>query len=72
MAARTIRKVKYGKTERRSFAQVNEVIDMPYLIEVQKASYDEFLKHGIAEVFEDFSPITDFAGKIELYPCNGS
>ncbi len=67
MAARTIRKVKYGKTERRSFAQVNEVIDMPYLIEVQKASYDEFLKHGIAEVFEDFSPITDFAGKIELY-----
>ena len=54
MAARTIRKVKYGKTERRSFAQVNEVIDMPYLIEVQKASYYEFLKHGIAEVFEDF------------------
>ena len=67
MAARTIRKVKYGKTERRSFAQVNEVIDMPYLIEVQKASYEDFLQHGIAEVFEDFSPITDFSGKIELY-----
>lgn len=67
MAARTIRKVKYGKTERRSFAQINEVIDMPYLIEVQKASYEEFLSHGIKEVFEDFSPITDFSGKIELY-----
>lgn len=67
MAARTIKKVKYGKTERRSFAQINEVIDMPYLIEVQKASYEEFLSHGIKEVFEDFSPITDFSGKIELY-----
>ncbi len=67
MAARTIRKVKYGKTERRSFAQVSEVIEMPYLIEVQKSSYADFLKHGIAEVFEDFSPITDFSGKIELY-----
>ena len=67
MAARTIRKVKYAKTERRSFAQVNQVIDMPYLIEVQKSSYEDFLQHGIAEVFEDFSPITDFSGKIELY-----
>ena len=67
MAARTIKKVKYGKTERRSFAQVSEVIDMPYLIEVQKSSYEDFLQHGIAEVFEDFSPITDFSGKIELY-----
>lgn len=70
MAARTIKKVKYGKTERRSFAQVSEVIDMPYLIEVQKSSYEDFLQHGIAEVFEDFSPITDFSGKIELYFLN--
>lgn len=67
MAARTIRKVKYGKTERHSFAQIQEVIDMPYLIEVQKKSYQDFLDHGIDEVFKDFSPITDFSGRIELY-----
>ncbi len=67
MSARTIRKVKYGKTERRSFAQIQEVIDMPYLIEVQKKSYQDFLDYGIDEVFKDFSPITDFSGRIELY-----
>ena len=54
MSARTIRKVKYGKTERHSFAQVQEVIDMPYLIEVQKKSYADFLEHGIDEVLKDF------------------
>ncbi|MCI8413703.1 MAG: DNA-directed RNA polymerase subunit beta [Clostridia bacterium] len=67
MAERTIRTVKYGNTERKSFAQIHEVIDMPYLIEVQKASYEEFLKHGIDEVFKDFSPITDFSNRIELH-----
>ena len=67
MSERTIKKVKYGNTERRSFAQISEVIDMPYLIEVQKSSYDEFLKNGIAEVFKDFSPITDFSNRIELH-----
>ncbi len=67
MSERTIKKVRYGNTERRSFAQINEVIDMPYLIEVQKSSYDEFLNNGIAEVFKDFSPITDFSNRIELH-----
>ena len=67
MAERTIKTVKYGNTERKSFAQIQEVIDMPYLIEVQKASYDEFLKNGIDEVFKDFSPITDFSNRIELH-----
>ncbi len=67
MAERTIRTVKYGNTERKSFAQIQEAIDMPYLIEVQKASYDEFLKNGIDEVFKDFSPITDFSNRIELH-----
>lgn len=36
MAERTIKTVKYGNTERKSFAQIQEVIDMPYLIEVQR------------------------------------
>ena len=67
MAERKIRKVKYGNTERRSFAQVDEVIDMPNLIEVQKTSYNDFLERGIGEVFRDFSPITDFSGRIELH-----
>ena len=67
MSVRTIRKVKYGNTERRSFAQVREVCEMPYLVEVQKNSYNEFLKTGIGEVFKDFSPIRDFSGKMELW-----
>ena len=64
---RTIKKVKYGNTERRSFQEIKDVLPIPYLIEVQKNSYDEFLKTGIGEVFRDFSPITDFAGKVELH-----
>ena len=67
MSERTIKKVKYGNTERYSFAQIQEVIDMPQLIEVQKSSYADFLEHGIDEVFKDFSPITDFSGRIELH-----
>ena len=67
MAERTIKKVKYGNTERRSFAQVKEVCEMPYLAEIQKSSYKEFLKTGIGEVFKDFSPIRDFSNKLELY-----
>ena len=67
MAERRIRTVRYGNTERRSFAQVDEVIDMPNLIEVQKKSYNEFIEHGIGEVFEEFSPITDFAGRQPLH-----
>ncbi len=67
MSVRTIRKVKYGNTERRSFAQVHEVCEMPYLVEVQKNSYNEFLKNGIGEVFKDFSPIRDFSNKMELW-----
>ena len=65
MAERKIRKVMYGNTERHSFAQVDEVIGMPNLIEVQKKSYNDFLERGIGEVFRDFSPITDFSGRIE-------
>ncbi|MBR2988955.1 MAG: DNA-directed RNA polymerase subunit beta [Clostridia bacterium] len=66
MSERTIRKVKYGKTERRSFAQVREVCEMPYLVEVQKASYKEFIESGIGEVLKDYSPIRDYSNKMEL------
>jgi len=58
---------KYGKTERRKFGKINEVIDIPDLVEIQKDSYRMFKEEGIAEIFEDFSPITDFSDHFELY-----
>ena len=61
---------KYGKTERRKFGKINEVIDIPDLVEIQKASYDAFIKEGISEVFEDFMPITDYSDHYELYFLN--
>ncbi len=61
-----IHKIMCGKTERWTFSKIKPILDMPYLIEVQKNSYDAFIKDGIREVFEDFSPITDFSGKFEL------
>ena len=61
-----IHKIMCGKTERWSFSKIKPILDMPYLIEVQKESYDAFVRDGIREVFEDFSPITDYSGKFEL------
>ena len=61
-----VHEVKYGTTTRKSFARIEEVIDMPYLIEVQKDSYDKFLASGIKEVLDDYSPITDYTGRLEL------
>ena len=58
---------KYGKTERRKFGKINEVIDIPDLVEIQRSSYDAFMNEGIAEVFEDFMPITDYSDHYELY-----
>ncbi len=59
-------KIKCGKTERETFSKIKHIIDMPNLIEVQKKSYDTFIERGIKEVFSDFSPITDYSGKLEL------
>ncbi len=58
---------KYGKIERRKFGSINEVIDIPNLVEIQKESYDAFITEGISEIFEDYSPITDFSDHFELY-----
>ncbi len=58
---------KYGKNERRKFGKINEVIDIPDLVEIQKDSYKSFIEEGIGEVFEDFSPITDYSDRFELY-----
>ncbi len=61
---------KYGKTERRKFGKINEVIEIPDLVEIQKASYNSFIQEGITEVFEDFMPITDYSDHYELYFLN--
>ena len=57
---------KYGKTERRKFGNIDEVIEIPDLVEIQKDSYNTFIEEGIGEVFEDFSPITDYSDHFEL------
>ena len=67
MADRKITKVKFGNTERMSFAQIREVIDMPDLVEVQKKSYNDFIDNGIREVLRDCSPITDYSNRVELF-----
>ena len=61
-----IKTVRYGNHDRKSFSKTKEVLPLPNLIEVQKSSYQNFLDHGIREVFEDFSPIEDFAGHFRL------
>ena len=61
-----MRPVKAGKNVRMSFSRRNEVLEMPNLIEIQKSSYQWFLDEGLKEVFEDISPIADFAGHLSL------
>lgn len=58
--------VSVGKRVRYSYAKINEVLDMPNLIEIQKNSYDWFLKEGLQEIFHDISPIQDFTGNLVL------
>ncbi|MFO7635821.1 MAG: DNA-directed RNA polymerase subunit beta [Clostridia bacterium] len=58
--------IKLGKKERMSFSKINEVLEMPNLIEVQKKSYQWFLEEGLKEVFKDVSPITDYTGNLVL------
>ena len=53
-----VKPVQLGKTERMSFSRIDEVIDMPNLIEVQKNSYQWFLKEGLKEVFRDISTLS--------------
>ncbi|MBP1543122.1 MAG: DNA-directed RNA polymerase subunit beta, partial [Oscillospiraceae bacterium] len=61
-----VKPVQLGKNTRMSFSKINEVIEMPNLIGIQKDSYEWFLSEGIKEVFKDVSPITDSNGKFEL------
>ncbi len=58
--------IKVGKDLRMSFSEAKDVLEMPNLIEIQKNSYNWFLTDGLKEVFDDISPITDFAGHLSL------
>ncbi len=61
-----MRPVPAGKSLRMSFSRQKEVLEMPNLIEIQKNSYQLFLEEGLKEVFDDISPIADFAGHLSL------
>ncbi|WP_409252525.1 DNA-directed RNA polymerase subunit beta [Bacillus sp. SCS-153A] len=59
--------VQYGRhRQRRSFARISEVLDLPNLIEIQTSSYQWFLDEGLREMFRDISPIEDFTGNLSL------
>ncbi len=58
--------VMLGRKERQTYSQINEVAEMPNLIQIQTQSYNWFLEEGLREVFEDISPIQDYANNLVL------
>lgn len=58
--------VQYGRRTRRSYARINEVLEVPNLIEIQQKSYEKFLESDLLELFQDISPIQDFTGNLSL------
>ena len=61
-----VKPVKLGRNTRMSFSKINEVMQMPNLIEIQKNSYQWFLNEGLKEVFRDVADITDYSGNLVL------
>ena len=57
---------KLGKTTRLSFSKINEALEMPNLIEVQRKSFEWFCREGMMEVLRDFSPINDYSGNLSI------
>ncbi len=64
--SRNLSEIQCGKIKRKTFSKIKEAIELPYLVKIQKDSYDAFIKEGIGEVLEDFSPITDYSDHFEL------
>ncbi|MGI6039441.1 MAG: DNA-directed RNA polymerase subunit beta [Eubacteriales bacterium] len=58
--------LRFGRTIRKSYQRLGDVIEMPDLIEVQKKSFQWFLDVGLMEVFQDVGVITDYTGNLEL------
>ena len=61
-----VKETKFGKTSRMNFQKINEVLDMPNLIEIQKNSYKWFVEEGLKEVFSKDSTIVDYNGNLVL------
>jgi len=61
-----LKDLKYEKTTRKTFAKIGDFIDIPNLIQVQKDSYNWFVKEGLGEVLKDISPIIDYSGNLVL------
>ncbi|MEW9672306.1 DNA-directed RNA polymerase subunit beta [Ammoniphilus sp. 3BR4] len=64
MAGHLIQSGRYR--QRRSYARIEEVMELPNLIEIQQKSYQWFLDEGLREMFQDISPIQDFTGNLVL------
>ena len=62
-----MRKKMYGKNERFTFQKLDDIVDIPNLLDIQKVAYKEFLEEGISEVLKEISPISDYSGKAKLY-----
>ncbi len=58
--------VNYGKRVRMSYSRINEVLEPPNLIEVQKTSFNWFMREGLKEVLQDVSPIEDYTGELVM------
>ena len=61
-----VKPVQLGTNTRMSFAKINEVLEMPNLIEIQINSYKWFLTEGLKEVFRDIAAISDYTGNLVL------
>ena len=68
MSQQRFHKVMYGTTERNSCSRINDekILPIPYLIELQRSSYANFIDAGIADVLKEYSPINDFSGRLKL------
>ena len=58
--------IKLGRKERMTFSKINEVAEMPNLIQIQTDSYKWFVEEGLREVFEDVSPIKEYSDNLVL------
>ena len=61
-----IRKMMFGNTERYSFSKLDELIELPDFLDIQKKAYQEFLETGVDKVLQEFSPVVDYSGKGKL------
>ena len=62
MLHKVLNAAETAKEDRLSFAEIDAALEMPDLIEIQKNSYNKFVKEDLGPIVRDFSPIDDFSG----------